>query len=95
MPAGRREAHTLYLSLSHLLSEGISDIAMMVKYVNGYYLYSCFRRHNVIIIYHQICPIKLVVNLTSMLLLVFKNPGVSSGTRLFWACLHMADQQGT
>ena len=43
----------------------------------------CFRCHNNPNMYHQICPIKLVVNLTSMFLLVFKSPGVSSGTRLF------------
>lgn len=43
----------------------------------------CFRCHNDHNMHHQICPIKLVVNLTSMLLLVLKNPGVSSGTRLF------------
>lgn len=33
--AGRREAHALIFSLSHVLSEGILDIALMVKYANG------------------------------------------------------------
>lgn len=82
--AGRREAHTLYLfsfpsfvwgNLRYSYDGKICEWLTICIW--------CFRHHNDHNMHHQICPIKLVVNLTSMLLLVFKNPGVSSGTRLF------------
>ena len=83
-PAGRREAHILYLFSFPSLVWGNLRYSYDGKIRERLTIYIwCFRRHNDPNMYHQICPIKLVVNLTSMFLLVFKSPGVSSGTRLF------------